>query len=188
MKKTLLLLIILSSSLLCNAQFVKKRAINAQIGYGLSIPYESVDDTADSGFFLQGEYVLTIKSWFELKPYVGLILTNPKGEDLNGNPTDEFAITKAGLLGGKFRLRAPIPWVAPYIETGFGLSIGKFETQTAFISKNKSGLQYHIPVAFGLELGKETNVDIGFTYYVQPQVEQVVGAFALGITIPLKDK
>ena len=68
MKKTLLLLIILSSSLLCNAQFVKKRAINAQIGYGLSIPYESVDDTADSGFFLQGEYVLTIKSWFELKP------------------------------------------------------------------------------------------------------------------------
>ena len=186
MKNTLTLLIIILTSNLAEAQFIKEKSINAQIGYGLSAPNNSVDEIVDDGFFVQGELVLKVASWVELRPYVGLILTSSNGKDLNDNPTDEKAESKAILLGGKARVRAPIPWVAPYIEIGIGTSIGKFETFTAFDKIDKSGIIYHIPFSFGLELGRNNNVDLGFAYYFQPSVEQYVGAFALGITIPLK--
>ncbi len=186
MKNTLILLIIILTSNLAKGQFIKNKSINAQIGYGLSSPYDSVDEIADDGFFLQGEYVLSVASWFELRPYAGLIITNSNGKDLNDNPTDEKAESKAFLIGGKARVRAPIPWVAPYVEIGIGASIGKFETFTTFTNIDKSGFIYHIPFSFGLELGRNNNLDLGFTYYFQPTVEQYAGAFALGISIPLK--
>ncbi len=186
MRKSLILLIILLTSSLAEAQYIKEKAINIQIGYGLSAPNNSVDDTADDGFFAQGELVLKVSSWVELRPYAGLILTSSNGKDLNNNPTDEKAVAKAFLLGGKARVRAPIPWVAPYLEIGIGTSIGKFETLTAVDNIDKSGIIYHIPFSFGLELGHDNNVDLAFTYYFQPSVEQYVGAFAVGITIPLK--
>lgn len=159
-----------------------------QIGYGLSAPSYSVDEIVDDGFFAQGELVLKAASWVEFRPYVGFILTNSNGNDLNDNPTNEKAESKAFLLGGKARVRAPIPWVAPYIEVGIGTSIGKFETFTAFDNIDKSGIIYHIPLSFGLELGRNNNIDLGFAYYLQPSVEQYAGAFAIGITIPLKNK
>ena len=188
MKKTFLLLIIVLTSNFVEAQFIKKKSINAQIGYGVSAPYNSIDNIADDGFFAQGELILKVASWFELRPYAGFILTNSNGKDLNDNPTNEKAETKAFLLGGKVRVRAPIPWVAPYVEIGIGTSIGKFETITAFDNIDKSGIIYHIPFSIGLELGKNNNVDLGFTYYFQPSVEQYVGAIAVGITFPLNNK
>ena len=188
MKKTFLLLIIVLTSNFVEAQFIKKKSINAQIGYGVSAPYNSIDNIADDGFFAQGELILKVASWFELRPYAGFILTNSNGKDLNDNPTNEKAETKAFLLGGKVRVRAPIPWVAPYVEIGIGTSIGKFETLTAFDNIDKSGIIYHIPFSIGLELGKNNNVDLGFTYYFQPSVEQYVGAIAVGITFPLNNK
>ena len=187
MKKTLILIVIILTSNLVDAQFIKEKSINAQIGYGLSAPNNSVDEIVDDGFFAQGEFVLKVTSWFELRPYAGLILTNSNGKDLNDNPTDERAESKAFLLGGKARVRAPIPWVAPYIEFGIGTSIGKFETFTAFDNIDKSGIIYHIPFSLGLELGRNNNVDLAFTYYFQPSVEQYVGAFAVGITFPLNN-
>lgn len=176
------------TSNLVEAQFIKEKSINAQIGYGLSAPYNSVDEVADDGFFAQVELVLKVKSWIEFRPYTGFILTSSNGEDLNDNPTNEKAESKAFLLGGKARVRAPIPWVAPYIEFGIGTSIGKFETLTAFENIDKTGIIYHIPFSIGLELGKNNNVDLGFAYYFQPSVEQYVGAFAVGITFPLNNK
>jgi len=106
--------------------------------------------------------------------------------DVNDNPTQEKAVTKAFLLGAKARVRAPIPWVAPYIEFEIGTSIGKFVTFTAFDTIDKSGIIYHIPLSFGLELGRNNRFDLGFSYYLQPTVEQYAGAAALGITFPLE--
>lgn len=186
MKNTFIIIITLLTLNQSKAQFIKEKSINAQIGYGLSVPYNSIDEIADDGFFLQGEYVLKIASWIELKPYAGFILTNSNGKDLNDNPTNELGTTKAFLIGGKGRIRAPIPWVAPYIEIGIGASIGKFETFTAFTTIDRSGLIYHIPFSFGLELGRNHNFDLGFTYYFQPTVEQFAGAFAFGVSFPLK--
>ncbi|MFS4457157.1 hypothetical protein [Maribacter sp. 2304DJ31-5] len=186
MKNILIALLLILSSNLIEAQFIKEKSINAQIGYGISVPYTSVDEIADSGFFAQGELVLKVASWVELRPYAGLILTNSNGKDLRDNPTDEKAESKAFLMGGKARVRAPIPWVAPYVEFGIGTSIGKFETFTAFDNIDKNGIIYHIPFSLGVELGRNNNIDLGFAYYFQPTVEQYTGAFALGITIPLK--
>ncbi|MGM5471173.1 hypothetical protein ACS386_12915 [Flavobacteriaceae bacterium LMO-SS05] len=187
MKNTLTVLLLILTLNSVEAQFIKEKAISAQIGYGLTEPSNSVDDIADDGFFLQGELILKVASWVELRPYAGLILTSSNGKDINGNPTNEKAESKAFLIGGKARIKAPIPWVAPYVEIGIGASIGKFETFTAFDNINKSGLIYHIPISFGLELGRHNNFDLGFIYYAQPSVKQYAGAFALGITIPLKN-
>jgi len=109
MKNTLILLIVILTSNLTEAQFIKEKSINVQIGYGISVPYNSVDEIADKGFLVQGELVLRVTSWFELIPYAGLIITSSNGKDLNNNPTDEKAESKAFLLGGKARVRAPIP-------------------------------------------------------------------------------
>jgi len=188
MKNILILLALILISNLAEAQFVQQRSINAQIGYGLSVPYNSVADVVDDGFFLQGEYVISPTSWFDTKAYAGFILTNSNGRDIDNNPTIEGAEAKAVLIGAKARVRAPIPWVAPYIEIGVGASIGKFETVTVFNTISENGLLYHIPFSLGLELGPNHNVDIGLAYYYHQKVEQYVGAFALGVSIPLKSK
>ncbi|WP_282122296.1 hypothetical protein [Algibacter mikhailovii] len=184
-KTPLLVLVILSSYFVNAQQFIKDKSINVQVGYGLSAPYNSIDNIADDGFYAQGELVLKVTSWFELRPYAGIILTSSNGKNLNNNPTFEKAETKALLLGGKARVRAPIPWVAPYAEIGIGTSIGKFETLTFYDNIDKNGVIYHIPFSLGLELGKNNNVDLGLTYYFQPNVQQYVGAFAVGLTFPL---
>jgi len=174
------------TSSLAEAQFIKEKSINAQIGLGLSAPNNSADEIVDDGLFVQGDLVLKVASWVEIRPYAAFIWTTSNGKDLNGNTTDEKAESKAFLLGGKARVRAPIPWVAPYLEIGIGTSMGKFETFTAFDNIDKSGIIYHIPFSFGLELGRNNNVDLGFAYFFQPSVEQYAGAFAVGITFPLE--
>ncbi len=186
MKKTLIILLMILASNLVEAQSVKKKSIHAKIGYAMSAPYYTDEDIADGGFHLQGEYVLTFASWFELRPYLGIILTNSNGKDINDNPTNEKAESKAVLIGGKARVRAPIPWVAPYVEIGLGGSIGKFETFSAYTNISKTGIVSHIPFSFGLELGRNNDVDLSFSYYFQPAVEQFMGAFAIGVSIPLK--
>lgn len=97
MRKTQIILIILLTSNLAEAKFIIEKSINAQIGYGLSAPYNSLDDIVDDGFFAQGELVLKVASWVEFRPYAGFILTSSNGKDLNNDPTDEKAESKAFL-------------------------------------------------------------------------------------------
>lgn len=182
MKKAIVLIFTLLTSLQINAQTVKKTSIDISVGYGISAPYDDVDVTG-TGFFLQGEYVLRFNSWFEARPYAGFILA--KTSDKEKNETGMISDANAFLIGGKVRLTAPIPWVAPYLESGIGASIGSFETLTPFTNIEKSGLVYHIPLSLGLELGPKRNFDIAFTYYFHPTAEQFSGAAAFGISIPL---
>ena len=113
MKKKLLLFLFALCFAHLHAQFVKEKSIYVQIGYGLSAPYNSSTDVADGGFFAQGELILKETSWLEVRPYVGVVITSSDGEDIDGNPTFEKAETKAFMLGGKVRFKAPIPYVAP---------------------------------------------------------------------------
>jgi hypothetical protein len=62
MKKTLILLTIVLTSNLVKAQFITEKSLNAQIGYGLSAPNNSVDEIVDDGFYTQGELVLKVAS------------------------------------------------------------------------------------------------------------------------------
>ncbi|MFD0863722.1 hypothetical protein ACFQ1M_16020 [Sungkyunkwania multivorans] len=193
MKKTLLAIAFLSAvsgfsqddSKSAKDQFVKNRTIDISVGYGLSF-YDDDVDIYGEGLYLQGEYVLPLSRWIDLRPYAGFVFTKT---DDDGRPsgTGFQSNTNAFLLGGKARLRAPIPFVAPYIELGIGASIRSFETVTPATNIDKSGLLYHIPFSIGLELGRKHNFDLAFTYYYHRQAEQVAGAFAFGISIPLKD-
>ncbi|MBT8281485.1 MAG: hypothetical protein KJO16_07895 [Muriicola sp.] len=167
------------------AQLVKERSLDIAVGLGLSAPYDDVDVTG-TGFYLQGEYVLTLASWIELRPYAGVIFAKTRFRD-DEPPGPRFRSDSNGaLLGGKARLTAPIPWVAPFVEGGIGASIGSFETFAPATDLQASGLIYHIPFSLGLALGPDNNVDIAFTYYFHPTVRQFAGAAAFGLSIPLQ--
>lgn len=187
MKKQLFILLVLITTSQTYAQFFKPTAIDVNIGYGLTMPYDDIDIT-NSGFYAQAEYILEASKWFDVRPYAGLILTSNQGKDLDGNSSDYSTSTKALLIGGKARLTIPIPYVAPYIELGVGTSIGKFRTYTPYTDIKHSGFAFHLPITLGLELGKDRNVDLAFVYYSHQNQEQISGAFAIGIAIPLKPK
>ena len=167
------------------AQLIKEKAVDISIGYGLSAPYYENGDILDTGFYLQGEYVLVISKWLDVRPYAGLILTKSNGKDLNDNPTIYESNSNAFLIGGKTRVTIPIPWISPYVEIGIGASLGSFKTFTSYTNINKNGLILHIPFSLGLELGPKHNLGVAVTYYFQPSIEQYAGAAAFGVSIPL---
>ena len=186
MKKYILLSVLfLAISNVINAQFVKEKSVTAKIGYGMSYPEKSGSQILASGFITEGELVLKIASWVDIKPYIGAVFVDSRWKDIYKNKVNENLTTNALLLGTKARLRIPIPWVAPFIEFGLGASVGKFETITAFEKINKSGIIQHFPFSLGLELGKYNKVDVAFSYYSQWSVSQTTGGFMIGMNFPL---
>lgn len=166
------------------AQTAKGQYIRASVGYGISAPYDDVD-TDGSGFYAQGEYLFNLSTWFSLRPYAGVIFTKTRKDDSPQQEPDYKVTSNAFLIGGKARVTAPIPWVAPYVEGGIGTSLGSFETYTAYTDIKKNGLLWHIPFSLGLQLGPKHNFDIGFTYYFHPSAEQFAGAVAFGLSFPV---
>lgn len=183
MKKTIILILTILASAQVKAQLIKEKSLNISIGYGISAPYDDAD-ISGSGFYLQGEYVLDLANWIDIRPYAGLILTKSDTDNQQNEPNYKVT-SNAFLIGTKARIKAPFPWVAPYLEAGVGASIGSFETYTPFTTIDKSGLILHIPFSLGLELGPKHNFDIAFTYYFHPSVEQFSGAAAFGFSFPL---
>ncbi|WP_298518898.1 outer membrane beta-barrel protein [uncultured Kordia sp.] len=166
------------------AQSDTKRSIKASVGYGISTPYDDVEVNG-SGFFAQGEYIMEFYNWLDIRPYAGFILASSDEEDNAANEAGFKSDANAFLIGGKARITAPIPWVAPYLEAGIGMSFGKFETITNTTNIEKSGALYHIPISVGLEIGRKHNIDVSLTYFVHPTAEQVSGAFTFGVAFPL---
>ncbi|MGB5666100.1 MAG: hypothetical protein WBM53_04570 [Maribacter sp.] len=80
MKKTFAILLTILASTQAKAQFIKEKSIDISIGYGTSAPYDDVE-VSGSGFYLQGEYALTITKWLGFRPYAGLILIKTNAED-----------------------------------------------------------------------------------------------------------
>jgi hypothetical protein len=166
--------------------------IKASIGYGSSSSYYIEDygsqdevDVMGGGLYLQGEYIIGLKSWFSIRPYAGAIFESiDKNQNLQNQPQYKVT-TNAFLMGGKVRLCAPIPWVAPFIEGGIGTSIGKFETFTPNVNFNKSDVLLHIPFSIGLAVGRHNNFEIGISGYFHPAAKQSTAVFALGYNFPL---
>jgi hypothetical protein len=173
-------------SCIINAQQKTGEYINASLGYGISAPYDEAD-ISGSGFYAQGEYVFSMSKWFSVRPYAGIILTSENKSENQQNLVNYKVTSKAFLLGGKARICAPIPYIAPYLETGLGASIGSFETYTPSTNISKNGLGIHIPFSVGLALGKKHKIDIAFTYYYHPSVKQFSGATAFGLSFPLNN-
>lgn len=181
MKKHIILILVIFLSTSIKAQIIKKKSIDITIGYGLSVPYDDVDITG-SGFYSQGEYVLSVSKWIDIRPYIGLILA-----ETNSNESEYKSISNAFLAGSKIRVSIPFPWVAPYLEAGIGTSIGSFETFTPQTDIKENGILLHLPISLGLKIGPKHNFDIAFTYYFHPSVKQFSGAAAIGFSIPLNN-
>ena len=184
MKRSFFILVAILASTFVQAQFIKEKAIDISIGSALSAPYDEVD-IMSSGFYAQGEYVLSLNKWIDIRPYAGLILTQESKDRAESNEGYK-STANAFLFGGKSRLTIPIPWVAPYVEIGVGGSIGSFETYTFYTNAAAKGLLYHMPVSLGLELGPNHNFNLELTYYFHDSVEQFAGAAAIGLAIPLR--
>ncbi len=184
MKKTLLILFTLFGLTRVQAQFISDEAIEVSVGYGLSVPYDEVGFYG-TGYFAQGEYVLGINEWVDLRPYAGYIFTE-MNESFGGpiKPEDK-ATVNAFLFGGKARLTLPTEWVAPYLELGVGSTVGTFETVTAKRKFEKSGIFLHFPVSVGFELGPDHNVTLELTGFLHNSPAQVVGAVAIGLSFPV---
>ncbi|SCY97569.1 hypothetical protein SAMN02927916_4441 [Flavobacterium anhuiense] len=166
--------------------------IKASIGYGSSSSYYIEDygsqdevDVMGGGLYLQGEYIIGLKSWLSVRPYAGAIFESvDKNQNIQNQPQYKVT-TNAFLMGGKVRFCAPIPWVAPFIEGGIGTSMGKFETFTPNVDFNKSTVLLHIPFSIGLAVGRHNNFEIGISGYFHPAAKQSTGVFAIGYNFPL---
>jgi len=167
-----------------NAQPQRGEFINASVGFGIAAPNDESEITG-TGFYGQAEYVWSPLSWFGVRPYVGMIIASDEVKE--EGMQEERIKSNAALLGVKVRLAAPIPYVAPFIESGIGMSIGSFETYTQFINVKKSGVLYHVPLTLGLALGRKHNYEFKFTYYYHPAVEQFSGAAAVGFSFPIDE-
>ena len=183
---SLILIFTLFFSNQANAQ-TEGRFIKASIGFGSSTSdYEEENpEVIDGfGFYTQGEYIIGLTRWFSVRPYAGAIFTSTDDDKVK-NPQGYKVETNAFLLGTKVRLCAPIPWVAPFIETGIGASIGSFKTYTNYVNEKKSGAFAHIPIGLGLALGRKNNIEIGVSFYSNLSTKQSFGGFAAGYSFPL---
>lgn len=182
--RVLLVFTFLCFSLSSQAQLQAGNYLNTVVGIGYSFSNSDID-VSGSGFYAQGEYVHNLTKWFGIRPYAGLVITSPDDNTDLQFPEDFQVTTKAFFLGGKARIAAPIPWGAPYFEVGIGASIGSFKTITPEFNIKKSGVLMHVPLSFGLALGRKHNFDIAITYYIHDAAEQFNGAFAFGYSFPL---
>ena len=188
------LLIILFTLFFANHTKAQPRVgkyINVSVGLGLSSSYNIENygnqdelEVDGDGFFAQGEYIIGISKWFGIRPYAGLLLTSSDGGNPQGEPNYKIT-TDVFMLGAKARLCAPIPYVAPFIELGIGTSIGSFHTFTPSTNYKKSTVLMHVPVSFGLAVGRHHNIELALSYYMTPAANQISGAVALGYSFPI---
>ncbi|WP_149208419.1 hypothetical protein [Flavobacterium johnsoniae] len=179
-------------SFISKAQPRVGKSINASIGFASSSSYYIEDygsqdqlDVMGSGLYVQAEYAWGITSWFGIKPYAATISTKIDGEQFYLDQPRYKVTTRALLVGGKARICAPIPWVAPFIEGGIGASFGKFQTFTPAVNYNKNTVLMHIPISFGLAVGRKNNFELAFSGYFHPAAKQSTGVFSAGYNFPI---
>jgi hypothetical protein len=156
------------------------------VGFGISVPTVEGTDPDSGGLYAAGEFVLVPSMWFSPRLYGGVLFTST---DPSTCPTPGCDVSaKIGFLGIKGRLTIPIPYVAPFLELGLGMSVGTLTTRIYDTDVEFTGVTYHIPIAIGLSFGNMHNyiVDLALSYLDHPAQSQINGAFALSLAFSLK--
>ncbi|MGH7435146.1 MAG: hypothetical protein ACRENE_05700, partial [Polyangiaceae bacterium] len=160
--------------------------VTLSLGYASSIAVvpEGDPQTSVPGLFLGGEYWARLYSWVNVRAYAGFLATS----------TDQSRCQLAGgcdvseevvVLGAKGRLMAPIPWVAPFIELGLGLSIGTIHATDVGVDRIRHGAVIDLPIGFGLSLGPKHNVDLGAIILDHGGAEATGAALYVGVSLPV---
>jgi hypothetical protein len=175
-----------------HAQPREGRSLDVALGVGLSAPLTGRhNDSGGVGALAKAEYAFGVTSWFGVRPYGALLLTWPSGKD------DDFCeyyrvdcevTAKIALIGGKVRLFAPIPYIAPFLDLGLGASAGVLRTRTLDEDIDRKGVTVHIPFGVGLALGRDHSVEIAFVYFYHPIEKQTNGGVTIGLSFPLDEK
>jgi len=157
-------------------------------GLGIAVPYPVNDQNVNGsgiGAYAQAEYVYAKLEWVTPRAYSGLMFTAARDDCDDGvSPCDVSA--KIWFLGGKVRLLAPIPYVAPFFELGMGVSLGSLSTQVGdLLDVKHTGAAYHVPFALGLALGENRDFELSLHYLFHPEQQQFGGAIAFGVSFPL---
>ena len=122
-------------------------------------------------------------TWLVPKAYAGVLVTGADSSSCDGGATPCDVSAKIGFAGGKVRLIAPIPYVAPFIEGGIGLSFGALTSRNPEADYGTANVAYHVPIGAGLVLGEM--FELGLEYLLHPGAGQIDGAFALSFMFPL---
>jgi len=150
------------------------RAVGMAAGLGLSFPERQNGQEVSgrgTGAYAEAEYIFRLAHWFTPRLYAGALLTAPDSNCGAGVvPCDVSA--KIFFVGAKFRLMAPIPYVGPFIELGFGASAGHISTRSGYqVNVTGDGIMYHLPVALGLALGGRHQFEIALSVSVPSRAE-----------------
>jgi len=157
-----------------------ERRVEFVAGLGFSFSSDTSHNGSGDGGFAQAEYVFRPDSAVSPRLYAGALVTFPQ-RDSCGTPSMCDVESQIGFAGAKVRLMAPIPWVGPYLEIGFGASVGRFRTLDGpTIDESASGVVLHIPWALGLAFGRHHEYDIAFSYLYHWEPKQTGAAFAFG--------
>ncbi len=153
--------------------------IGVSAGLGYTDPLDSVPGSG-SGGFAEVEYTYRSVEWLTPRGYAGALITSSR-DDCGAAVAPCDVSASVGLLGARLRLMAPVPYVAPFVEGGAGVSLGSVETRVGeAVNESSSGVTFHIPVAFGLALGEFHEFELALRYLFHPRERQVGSAFALG--------
>lgn len=166
------------------------RALKGALGLGYAFPEESGGKTATDGYgqgvYADFEYVVWPASWFSPRAYSGLVVAPAKAGSCGAGVAPCDVSSAYAFAGAKARLLPPIPWVAPFLEAGLGISLGRFSTQSGqIVGRVTKGVAYHVPFAIGLAMGRQRGFELGLQYLFHPEQKQFSGAWALGVQVEL---
>jgi len=156
--------------------------VGGDLGYGISSPYDD-SATLGTGVLAMGQYAYRASSWVEPRGYAGLLLTFPDDEACLPTTAECEVTSKIGFLGAKGRFTIPIPYIAPFIELGVGLSLGVLKTKTESTDEYTAGAAVHIPFTLGLALGEHHEYEVEFLYLFHPNERQAGGGIGVGFMI-----
>ena len=161
-----------------------RQGLLVSAGFGQTTPTDDVDGSGSGGLG-EVEYIYRLRSWLSPRAYSGLVITSPQHDCGAGvAPCNVYA--RLLFLGVKARLSAPIPYVAPFVEIGGGISVGKASTQVGTkVNATPAGVMPNIPLALGLALGSQHQFELSFQLLFHPSAHQAEGAIALGVEFPL---
>ena len=171
---------ILITVLNASAQLVKEKTLSL----GLNWPNASVAFNYSTNFPAKGigyfvEYKQSLCNWLDFVSYAAYSQTT--ADTREWVEEDYFSTQNAFTLGSKTRITFPIPYVAPYLELGFGLGFGKFDTNSPTLQLSKNGLTPHTLYGFGFEIGNKKhgfkpNYDMGLIVYRHYVLKQKTNA------------
>lgn len=164
-----------------------KAPVWLQVAGGLGGSFTLVDDAngTGSGGYVAVEVLSPTYEWVTGSLYGGLFLTWPEGDCGPGVvPCDLSA--SIFFLGVKGRVVAPISWVAPFLELGVGISIGRTTTRNgAVVEAEAKGFIPHWLWGLGLAIGPNNEFSLSLQFLEHTRGQQSCALLGAGFAFPL---